>query len=340
MQRNIGLSRLSVAAAVAVVALALALVAGNTLRTGMMAFADEERTGTTSDAVAEVVEKSNASAADSEPATVVLGYYAEDPRFQSGSSEGGRKSGFAYDYLQGMASLGGWTYDYVFGTRDEMLKALENGDIDMLAGVGKTDSVASGVLFPDQNMGLENEDLYIAVAPGREDLLVDLNNIQQRVTATSPRFVSDLLQQYYSNEEEDQTLTAEQQAYLDEKQVLQFGYVANNLPISGESEDGQPLGVTEVVIEELRSFLDIKVEPRSYPTVEVMLDGLRAGEIDVAFPVYSDLWVSETNHIVQTHEVVTERAVIAYRGAYRDSITDSIGICSDGLQQSVFVEAN
>lgn len=340
MKRNIALPGLSAAVAMAVAAIASVLVAGSVLLPGVTAFAEEERATTTSGVVADVVEKSNASTADSEPTTVVLGYYNDDPRFQSGSSEEGRKSGFAYDYLQGMASLGGWTYDYMFGTRDEMLKALENGDIDMLAGVKKTDSAARDVLFPTQDMGLENEEVYIAVAPGREDLLADLDDIQQRVTATSPRFVSDLLQQYYSSDERDQTLTAQQQAYLDERQVLQFGYVANNLPISGESEDGQPLGVTEVVIEELRTFLGIKVEARSYPTVEAMLEGLRAGEIDVAFPVYSDLWVSETNNIIQTHEVVTERAVIAYRGAYRDSITDSIGICSDGLQQSVFVEAN
>ena len=316
MKRNIALPGLSAAVAMAVAAIASVLVAGSVLLPGVTAFAEEERATTTSGVVADVVEKSNASTADSEPTTVVLGYYNDDPRFQSGSSEEGRKSGFAYDYLQGMASLGGWTYDYMFGTRDEMLKALENGDIDMLAGVKKTRFGGARRLVPTpKTWALKTRRSTLPSPQGAEDLLADLDDIQQRVTATSPRFVSDLLQQYYSSDEKIRRSPPSSRPTWTKRQVLQFGYVANNLPISGESEDGQPLGVTEVVIEELRTFLGIKVEARSYPTVEAMLEGLRAGEIDVAFPVYSDLWVSETNNIIQTHEVVTERAVIRVSGS-------------------------
>ncbi len=277
---------------------------------------------------------------NSQTKNVRIGYYDENPAFQSGSNDTDRKSGYAYDYLQGVSAVANWKYDYLYGTKQEMLDALTKGDIDMIAGLTEAEAYANGLPISEKDMGLEDETVYFAVSPYRPDILADLNAAQERILTTSPRFTIELLQKYYSHEIADQSLTANQKAYLQSKQLLKVGFVKNNLPISGASSDGEPLGVTRVLIEDMREFISIDIQTAPYDTVEDMLAALQEGQIDIAFPVYSDLWVSEVNHLIQTHEVVTERAVVVYKNAYRETLVDSIGICEDGLQQRVFVEAN
>lgn len=283
----------------------------------------------------------NGESGENEPTKVVrIGYYNDDPAFQSGSTDADRKSGYAYDYYQGISAVANWEYDYLYGTKQEMIDALNRGDVDIIAGITEPEAAANGMLISDEDMGLEDKAVYFAVSPARPDLIEDLDSAQERILTTSPRFAMELLQKYYSHEIVDQNLTANQKEYLQNKGTLRVGFVNNNLPISGSSSDGEPLGATRVLIEDMRKFIGIEINTQPYNTVEDMLVALQADEIDIAFPVYSDLWVSEVNHLIQTHEVVTERAMVIYKDAYREGITDSIGICEDGLQQHVFVEAN
>ena len=97
MQKSVGSSKLSVAAVALTAALVVLIAGGWALGSRTPASADSERAASTSDVVAEIVEKSDVSAVDSDLTTIVLGYYEEDPRFQSGLSDEGRKSGLAYD---------------------------------------------------------------------------------------------------------------------------------------------------------------------------------------------------------------------------------------------------
>lgn len=53
--------------------------------------------------------------------------------------EDGAHRGFGYEYLQRVASYTGWTYEYVEGTLNECIKMLENGEIDLITGIQKTD---------------------------------------------------------------------------------------------------------------------------------------------------------------------------------------------------------
>ncbi|MBP0960554.1 MAG: transporter substrate-binding domain-containing protein, partial [Oscillospiraceae bacterium] len=68
-------------------------------------------------------------------ATVTVGYYTDVPEFQSGSSDDEKKSGYAYEYCQILSGYTGWSYEYKYGTFDEMLEALKKGDVDMVAGI-------------------------------------------------------------------------------------------------------------------------------------------------------------------------------------------------------------
>ena len=68
-------------------------------------------------------------------ATGTIGYYTDVPEFQSGSPDDEKKSGYAYEYCQILSGYTGWSYEYKYGTFDEMLEALKKGDVDLVAGI-------------------------------------------------------------------------------------------------------------------------------------------------------------------------------------------------------------
>lgn len=91
---------------------------------------------------------------------VKVGYY-ENENFQEGASDGLTKSGYAYEYLQKIASYNGWKYEYVYGSWSEMYAALLKGDIDILCGLGYADERLDVLNYSNYPMGYENYYLYI-----------------------------------------------------------------------------------------------------------------------------------------------------------------------------------
>ena len=90
--------------------------------------------------------------------TVKVGYYFSH-NFQEGADAGSPKSGYSYEYLQKLASYTGWKYEYVYGEWDELFKKLQNGEIDLMAGVAYSDDRKDLVSYPDREM--LNETFYI-----------------------------------------------------------------------------------------------------------------------------------------------------------------------------------
>ena len=76
--------------------------------------------------------------------------------------EFGRRSGYAYDYQQKIATYTGWTYEYVNGTWPELYTMLVNGQIDLLSDVSYVPDRVGLMLFPSMPMGAESYWLFIA----------------------------------------------------------------------------------------------------------------------------------------------------------------------------------
>lgn len=86
--------------------------------------------------------------------------YVESTHFCEGMSDDTYKSGYAYEYLQKVAYYSGWKYEYVYGDWSTILEMLEQGEIDLMAGVSYTESRAQNMKFPDYPMGIENYYIY------------------------------------------------------------------------------------------------------------------------------------------------------------------------------------
>lgn len=100
------------------------------------------------------------SAYASELKTVRVGYY-ENESFQEGASTGSTRSGYSYEYLQKVASLAGWKYEYVYGSWQDLYDEFLKGSIDLLAGMGYSEKRKDLVNYPDFPMGEEAYYIYV-----------------------------------------------------------------------------------------------------------------------------------------------------------------------------------
>ncbi|MCM1202098.1 MAG: hypothetical protein NC312_12800, partial [Bacteroides fragilis] len=193
--------------------------------------------------------------------TVRVGYYDNgEPEFQDGFSDDVRKSGYAYDYFQMLARYAGWKYEYVYGSKEEISQMLIDDDIDIMAGVCKTDiTLADKVLFSSSDMGL-GDGRYFAIRKSNTELLDELNNAMTQIDTVSPKFTIELLQKYF-NKTSDLSLTEQEEQWLQQKNTLTFGYTRYHLPFSGQDDDGNPVGLAGELIRQLEEFADIEVVP-------------------------------------------------------------------------------
>ena len=90
---------------------------------------------------------------------VKIGYYPRED-FQEGISDGTAKSGYGYEYIQEVASYTGWDYEYVYGEWEDLYQKLENGEIDLMAGVSYSNERAGHVSYPDYDMLKETFYIY------------------------------------------------------------------------------------------------------------------------------------------------------------------------------------
>lgn len=90
---------------------------------------------------------------------VRVGYYYSE-LFQEGMTDPEPKSGYAYEYMQKIADYNGWEYLYVYGEWGDLVRKLENGEIDVLCGISMTDEYTDKMLFPNYEMGTDRYVLY------------------------------------------------------------------------------------------------------------------------------------------------------------------------------------
>ena len=72
----------------------------------------------------------------------------------------GERSGYGYEFQQAVAAYTGWRYEYVKGSRVELMEKLQRGEIDMLNCISYMPERAQHVLFSSMPMGREKYYLY------------------------------------------------------------------------------------------------------------------------------------------------------------------------------------
>lgn len=375
----------------------------------------------------------SAPAADGVPnekKIVRVGYYEDNAGFQSGGADDIRKTGYAYEYYQEIAKYTGWTYEYVYGSWEEIYGMLLAGDVDIMAGVSKIDDRASHMLFSDYAMGQEiyfiyapeessidpgdpaslsgtrigvksnsymqqlltdyladndvsseiisygslterldalnrgeldcivtvandtshglkpvfeigTSDFYFAVNSDRPDLLQELTSAQEEITSVSPHYLSQLQNQYLSQDAAPQQLTKKEREWLAAHPDLRIGYLTDYMPYCGTSETtGEPVGILPDLLSEFSDYTGIHFTVIAFDNYNIMLQALDDGELDMIFPTFEDLWYSESQNYTQTASVVTTRMTVVYKGDYRSDIYDRIAVSEGSPLQPFFLTIN
>lgn len=90
--------------------------------------------------------------------TVRVGYYVV-ANYQE-VAEDGTYSGFSYDYFMQMQKYTRWNYEFVEASYSDCMKMLINGEIDIMAGIGKTEEREEQMIFSRYTVSTSQNRMY------------------------------------------------------------------------------------------------------------------------------------------------------------------------------------
>ena len=168
--------------------------------------------------------------------------------------------------------------------------------------------------------------LFLCVSGSRPDLLAELNKAQEEIFTHRPSFDKSLHEQYLSKQYVRQGLNQQEKDWLHSHHI-RIGCLKDFLPYSGyDNHSGQWAGVVAIAAEKLREFTGCEVSLMPFDSQPELIEALKQGYLEAAFPVYNDLWYAEQDDVFSTGKFASDRTAIAYKGDYRGNIYKKIGI--------------
>lgn len=215
----------------------------------------------------------------------------------------------------------------------ERMQALAAKEID---GVVTVDNYTINDLKPTFKIGSSN--YYFAVNKNRPDILKDLNEGQNKILSVSPYYITTLQKKYFDTSIIREALTDEERVWLSDHKELRLGYLKNCLPYCGvASETGNVAGLLAYILPDLQRFMGITINTIGYETAEVMNKALEAGEVDLIFPAYGDLWHAEKENYIQTTTVARDRTAVVYKAGNQSTLYKKIALSSQGVIQPFYI---
>lgn len=196
-----------------------------------------------------------------------------------------------------------------FDGYDPLMAALDAGQLDAIA---TPDLASSYDYIPIISIGFS--DFYFAVSKSRPDLLEELNAALYEIQNTELDYNNLLVSKYHNQMLAGALLNEQEKQWLaDHNQTIRLGYIADSLPYCDE-ENGQLVGVMNVLVEKLEQEFDIQVETTGFASREQLRQALKGGEIDIVGPVYSDFYLAEQHNNVLTNAFLTTTPMMIYNG--------------------------
>lgn len=93
-----------------------------------------------------------AAAEENKPGEVIKVAFP-DARGFSFIDENGKRSGITYDFLVEISKYTGWTYEFIDGPAEDLLKKLRTGEADLMGGMLYVESMKEQYIYSEYNMG-------------------------------------------------------------------------------------------------------------------------------------------------------------------------------------------
>ncbi len=186
-------------------------------------------------------------------------------------------------------------------------------------------------------------DYYLCVSIHRPDLLEELNTAQTLLAVEEPNYLNSLRAKYYSRSVTTLAISQAERDWIDSHGELHVGYLENYLPYSATDRDGHITGVVKDIIPEIMKTVgavDVAVTYRGYASYDAMVEDMRRGVIDIAFPVGGGQYFSEENDLYQSNPVTTSPTALICRGEYSMHAMSRFAVNENNSMQYYHVRTN
>ena len=147
---------------------------------------------------------------------------------------------------------------------------------------------------------------YFAVSKKRPDLKAELDQAMQRIEKENPFYTEDLYKRYLSANSIE-TLTDEEQNWLEEHGAVRVGYLKSDVGISRvDAESEKPVGIINDYISLASNCMgekSIEFQTTGFDSQEEELQALKDNRIDMIFHMNQNPYEAEQNGIILSNTV-------------------------------------
>ena len=147
---------------------------------------------------------------------------------------------------------------------------------------------------------------YFAVSKKRPDLKEELDQAMQKIERENPFYAEDLYKRYLSANSLE-TLTDEEQNWLEQHGAVRIGYLKNDVGVSfADTESGKPVGIINDYISLASGCLgekNIEFQLIGFDSQEEELQALKDNRIDMIFHMNQNPYEAEQNDIILSNTV-------------------------------------
>lgn len=147
---------------------------------------------------------------------------------------------------------------------------------------------------------------YFAVSKKRPDLKAELDQAMQRIEKENPFYTEDLYKRYLSANSIE-TLTDEEQNWLEEHGAVRVGYLKSDVGISRvDAESEKPVGIINDYISLASDCMgekSIEFQTTGFDSQEEELQALKDNRIDMIFHMNQNPYEAEQNGIILSNTV-------------------------------------
>ena len=228
------------------------------------------------------------------------------------------------------AKQNGISMEFVFADSfDDSWKLLDEGKADYILNIDSA-ALKSGykTLFE-----VGSRSSHFAVAPGREDILEQMNGAIKKIYEINPFTITHLREKYFTGTLSSFNLSEDEIKWLDGRDVIKVAGLKNEIPYTYTDSDGNITGVYPDVLESVFSLLGVnkKVEWILYDTVTGMHNALLEGVVDLVCPDYKYNYYAQTNGMVISEEIQSVNMGILFDDAMHERDIKKIATPRDKL---------
>ena len=186
---------------------------------------------------------------------------------------------------------------------DDARQKLQNHEIDGFV-LNESPQWERDNIFPALLVGSSYN--YFAVSKKRPDLKVELDQAMQKIERENPFYTDDLYKRYLSANSIE-TLTDEEQNWLEQHGAVRIGYLKNDVGVSfADTESGETVGIINDYVSLASGCLGkqaIEFQLTGFDSQEEELQALKDNRIDMIFHMNQNPYEAEQNDIILSNTV-------------------------------------